>query len=253
LLRGVLERWLEATNSADAARLLELYAPMVQFYGAPMARKGAAARKRRVRANAPGMVESLVGEPAFIRQMHDHQRIEFTKRVSTRDKATDYQAYLIVSVDKEHASIIEESDRTTEIRLGTGDCEFVMWRTLEEFCGTNGFGVSGSVLEGSPEVAKASHYPEHLSSYVFAVGTSSTGGEVFHTFGRVRLSQDTGAAELECPSRWPWRWEHVCDNLARSGSPPNFYAVPFVPTMKPSDDSACAAVVQRLRQQPSSP
>lgn len=89
---------------------------------------------------------------------------------------------------------------------------------------------------------------QSISSYVFAVGTSSSGGEIFHTFGRVQVSPDTGSVELKCPSRWPWRWEHLCDGLARPGAPPKFYPVTFVPTMKPSDDRACATVVRRLKE-----
>jgi hypothetical protein len=251
-LRGALDRWFDATNSADTQRLSELYAPKVQFYGLLVAREKAVTLKRRTHTSNRSVEESLVGEPTMIRQMHDHWRIEFTKRVSAGDASTDYQAYLTVKTQQKH-EIVEESDRSTEVRLGMGECEFVMRRTLAEFCGVNELGVSGAILESSPEVARPGHAPEPLSSYSFAVGTSSTGGDIFHTFGRVRLSPDTGAVELECPSRWPWRWEHLCDALAPPGAPPRFYPVAFVPTMKPSDDRACATVVRHLKERPALP
>ena len=262
-LKRILDQWLEATNAADGARLSELFAPEVEFYGAILARSRAVELKRRAHPREGALVESLVGEPVFFRRFSHGWRIEFTKRVVVSGVSTEYQAYLLVATsgrsprpwgsDGGPLRIVAESDRTTDTRLGTGACEFVMRRTLEELCAVHRLGVDDYILASSPESNRLRKLQEVSDQYVFEVGSDSDLQMIFHALDKIRLNPDTGSAEIECPTFNTVPWEDLCKTRASNGSKRKFYPVAFTPSARPGDDAACAAVVEQLGRRATSP
>lgn len=233
-LRALLDAWLEATNAANAEQLAELYMPQVGLYGRRLARAEAIARKLRAQARGPARHDELRGEPAATPQMAGRTRIEFVKRVTTVTESTDYEAYLMVGAHAGKLRIFEESDRATDVSLGTGPCEYVMRRTLQEFLGQQMPGIDGFLTSQSPERAGSSE-----RHYEINIGFSADAG-VFHNAGLVRVDPGSGAIQYDC-------WRYFYDFLpCRKLTPGVFQSVSFTATRPPAADPACAALLERL-------
>jgi hypothetical protein len=229
-LRKLLDEWFAATNAADAKQLAELYVPQLVFYGRRLARGEAITHKRQAAVLQELLHEGIIAVP----QMAGRTRIEFRKRVTSAGKFMDYDAYLIVGPSVGKLRIFEESDRNTDVHLGTGPCEYVIQRTLQEFLGAQMPAVDGFTTSRSPEEPGS-----HEREYEFDIGFTG-GSEAFHNAGIVRVAPASGAIQYDCASSlydFP-----PCRNL----KPGIFHSIAFTPSRAPSTEPACAAVVARL-------
>lgn len=234
-LRSLLARWFDATNSSDVAQLTDLYMRELVFYGRLSSRSKAIACKRNAHSGASALHEELASDPISIPQLPGRTRIEFVKRAASAHKSDNYEAYLVVGSHEGKLRIFEESDRTSDTSITSGPCEYVMRRTLQEFLGKSMPGIDGFTTLDSPEAET------RALKYHFMVGMYSDDKLIFHNGGRVRVDPATGGVEYDCSSnlyQFP-----LCQKLA----PGVFHRVPFTPSLLPSADPACAALVQRLQ------
>jgi hypothetical protein len=85
-LRSLLTRWFDATNASDVAQLTDLYMPELVFYGRPLSRSEAIARKRNAHSGTSALLEELSIRPDIyptIAGPHAH-RIRKTRRERTQ-------------------------------------------------------------------------------------------------------------------------------------------------------------------------
>ena len=234
-LRSLLARWFDATNASDVAQLSDLYMSELIFYGRPSSRSNAIARKRNAHSGTSALHEELASDPIPIPQLPGRTRIEFVKRATSAHKSDNYEAYLVVGSHEGKLRIFEESDRTSDTRVTSGPCEYVMRRTLQEFLGKNMPGIDGYMTLDSPEAET------RALKYHFMIGMYSDDKLILHNGGSVRVDPATGGVEYDCSSnlyQFP-----PCLKLARGV----FHPVPFEPSLPPSADRACAALVQRFQ------
>ena len=115
-LKDLIIYWNELhTNQLISSTSLEcLYAPEVLFYGQTLSSKDCVTRIIQTMRKYDDFSQTLVGDIKYTIIGNNSIRCDFTKKVQTDGKYSDYPAYLIFGKDGNSWSIVTESDLQTD-------------------------------------------------------------------------------------------------------------------------------------------
>lgn len=115
-LKDLIIYWNELhTNQLISSTSLEcLYAPEVLFYGQTLSSKDCVARIIQTMRKYDDFSQALIGDIEYTIMDNNFIRCDFTKKVQTDGRYTNYPAYLIFGKEGNGWSIVTESDLQTD-------------------------------------------------------------------------------------------------------------------------------------------
>ena len=113
-VKRLVSRWNDAHTISTVETLSSLYADPVRFYGSTLKRSRCITIKRAALEKQNGFSQVLMSDLHLMGYVSGAIRCDFVKTVIRNEKATDYNAYLIIKRIGEIYFIIAESDLTTD-------------------------------------------------------------------------------------------------------------------------------------------
>ncbi|HEX6764650.1 MAG TPA: hypothetical protein VF103_04215 [Polyangiaceae bacterium] len=105
--------WSDALDRHDLAKLGELYASTVRFYGSPRSKAAVIAAKRAALAKQPGFRQELIGDVTLERQADGAVHASFVKKAGPPEKWLVIGGKLVLTPNGRGYLVAEEADDET--------------------------------------------------------------------------------------------------------------------------------------------